>query len=81
MPIAVKDYIWEESDRELFITVPLKAVKAAKVDILSTEAYIKVREVLNCWLSMSTNQFKCKESDQASAKTQKSYFCHFIHGM
>ena len=43
MPIIVKDYTWEETDKQLFISVPLKGVKSNKVDILSSEKYIKVR--------------------------------------
>ncbi|ELU18434.1 hypothetical protein CAPTEDRAFT_222450 [Capitella teleta] len=42
MPIAVKDYTWEETPSMLYITVPLKGVQPQKVDILSTERYIKV---------------------------------------
>ena len=42
MPLAVRDYTWEETENMLFLTVPLKGVKANKVDILSTEDYIKV---------------------------------------
>ena len=42
MPIAVKDYHFEETDKLVFISVPLKGVKPSKVDIFSTEQYIKV---------------------------------------
>ena len=42
MPITVRDYTWEETEDRLFITVPLKGVKANKVDIFSTEEYVKV---------------------------------------
>lgn len=42
MPLAVRDFTWEETEKMLFITVPLKGVKANKVDILSSENYIKV---------------------------------------
>ncbi|KAK7482622.1 hypothetical protein BaRGS_00026121, partial [Batillaria attramentaria] len=42
MPLLVKDYVWEETDQNVFITVPLKGVKANKVDILSSEEYLKV---------------------------------------
>lgn len=42
MPLAVRDYTWEETEKMLFLTVPLKGVKANKVDILSSEDYIKV---------------------------------------
>jgi len=42
MPLAIRDYSWEETDKSVFITVPLKGAKANKVDILSSEEYIKV---------------------------------------
>lgn len=42
MPILVKDFTWEESEETVRITVPLKGVKPNKVDIFSTEEYIKV---------------------------------------
>lgn len=42
MPVAVKDYTWKETETEVDIVLPLKGVKAAKADILSTERYIKV---------------------------------------
>lgn len=44
MPILVKDYTWEESEETVRVTVPLKGVKPTKVDIFSTEEYIKVHE-------------------------------------
>jgi len=42
MPLIVKDYTWEQTEKVLFITVPLKGVKANKVDIFSSEEYLKV---------------------------------------
>lgn len=42
MPIIVKDYTWEQTNKMLFITVPLKGVKPQKVDLFSTEEYLKV---------------------------------------
>jgi dyslexia susceptibility 1 candidate gene 1 protein len=42
MPLLVKDYLWEETDLSVIITVPLKGVKPNKFDIFSTEEYIKV---------------------------------------
>ena len=42
MPLIVKDYKWEESDSMVYITVPLKGVRSNKVDIFSTEEYVKV---------------------------------------
>lgn len=42
MPLIIKDFLWEETEKSVFITVPLKGVKASKVDILSSEEYLKV---------------------------------------
>ena len=42
MPLVVKDFSWEETEKMVFITVPLKGVKAHKVDIFSSEEYLKV---------------------------------------
>nr|XP_006812430.1 PREDICTED: LOW QUALITY PROTEIN: dyslexia susceptibility 1 candidate gene 1 protein homolog [Saccoglossus kowalevskii] len=42
MPLAVKDYTWDETETTVHIVVPLKGVKANKVDIFSTDEYIKV---------------------------------------
>lgn len=42
MPLIVKDFTWEQTEKVLFITVPLKGVKAQKVDIFSSEEYLKV---------------------------------------
>lgn len=42
MPIQVKDYIWEETDETVLITVPLKGVPSNRVDIFSIDDYIKV---------------------------------------
>ena len=42
MPLIVKDFTWEQTDKVVFITVPLKGVKANKVDIFSSEEYLKV---------------------------------------
>ena len=44
MPLVVKDFSWEETEKMVFITVPLKGVKAQKVDIFSSEEYLKVRK-------------------------------------
>ena len=51
MPIAVKDYTWEQSADSVFISVPLKGVFPSKVDIITTENYIKV-----CTLSTNIAQ-------------------------
>ncbi|KAK3733290.1 hypothetical protein QZH41_011121, partial [Actinostola sp. cb2023] len=42
MPILVKDYEWEETEESVRVTVPLKGVQPNKIDIFSTEEYIKV---------------------------------------
>ena len=44
MPIAVKDYTWDETEKMVYITVPLKGVRTNKVDLFSTEEYLKVCE-------------------------------------
>ncbi|KAJ7380235.1 hypothetical protein OS493_010950 [Desmophyllum pertusum] len=41
MPIQVKDYVWEETDETVLITVPLKGVPSNRVDIFSIDDYIK----------------------------------------
>ena len=47
MPVAVKDYTWDQTDCTLFITLPLKGVKPNKVDVFSTERYLKVCQFIN----------------------------------
>ena len=42
MPITIKDYTWDETETTLHVVVPLKGVKANKVDIFSTDEYLKV---------------------------------------
>ncbi|KAH9508623.1 Dynein assembly factor 4, axonemal [Bulinus truncatus] len=42
MPLSVKDYTWEETDSSLWINIPLKGVNAKKVDVFSTNEYLKV---------------------------------------
>ena len=42
MPIGVKDFTWRETEGEVTISLPLKGVKASKVDIFTTDQYIKV---------------------------------------
>ncbi|XP_041366391.1 dynein assembly factor 4, axonemal-like [Gigantopelta aegis] len=42
MPLVVKDFTWDQNDTTVFVTVPLKGVKANKVDIFSSEEYLKV---------------------------------------
>ena len=60
MPILVKDYIWEETEKHIFITVPLKGVMTNKVDILTTEEYIKVSfPILSLKASLATTFIVC----------------------
>ena len=54
MPIIVKDYEWEENNRYVCITVPLKGVKTSKVDITSTDEYLKVGRVYLRTLNVSS---------------------------
>ncbi|XP_018413071.1 PREDICTED: dyslexia susceptibility 1 candidate gene 1 protein isoform X1 [Nanorana parkeri] len=42
MPIIVKDFTWQQTQKELFISVPLKGAKACQSNVLCTEDYIKV---------------------------------------
>jgi hypothetical protein len=50
MPLIVKDFTWEQTNKVVFITVPLKGVKANKVDIFSSEEYLKVCILSHCTL-------------------------------
>ncbi|KAG7231139.1 hypothetical protein INR49_027179, partial [Caranx melampygus] len=42
MPLLVTDYSWTQTDTTVFIHVPLKGARAGKVDIVSTDEYLKV---------------------------------------
>ncbi|KAJ3300077.1 Dynein assembly factor 4, axonemal [Borealophlyctis nickersoniae] len=42
MPIYIKDYSWSETDDEVYVSVPLKGVRASKADVYSNDVYIKV---------------------------------------
>ncbi|XP_035011760.1 dynein assembly factor 4, axonemal [Hippoglossus stenolepis] len=42
MPLLVSDHSWTQTDSTVHIHVPLKGAKAEKVDIVSTDEYIKV---------------------------------------
>ena len=46
MPVIVQDYTWSETTSEVVITVPLKGVKPSKVDIFSSDDYVKVRNYM-----------------------------------
>ena len=52
MPLIIKDYTWSETEKQLFISIPLKGIKANKVDVFSSENYIKV-----CIYGISLIQF------------------------
>ena len=41
MPLPVRDYSWHESVDQVTISIPLKGVKKEKIDILSTDDYVK----------------------------------------
>lgn len=47
MPLLVTDYSWTQTDSTVYISVPLKGAKVGKVDILSTDEYLKVMLVNN----------------------------------
>ncbi|XP_074487600.1 dynein axonemal assembly factor 4 [Sebastes fasciatus] len=42
MPLLVTDYCWIQTDSSVCISVPLKGATAGKVNILSTDEYLKV---------------------------------------
>ena len=42
MPLVITDYIWEETPKTVAISVPLKGVKKDKVNILSSDEFLKV---------------------------------------
>lgn len=43
MPLLVTDYSWTQTDSTVNICVPLKGANVGKVDILSTDNYLKVK--------------------------------------
>lgn len=43
MPLLVTDYSWTQTDSTVYISVPLKGARVGKVDILSTDQYLKVK--------------------------------------
>ncbi|CAH1800547.1 unnamed protein product [Owenia fusiformis] len=65
MPIAIRDHTWEQTDTNVFINVPLKGVKTQKVDIFSTDEYLKVSfppYLFECFL------YAAVDDDSSSAK-------------
>jgi len=49
MPLPVRDYSWHETIDQVMISIPLKGVRRDKVDILSTDDYIKVNFPPHFW--------------------------------
>ncbi|KAG9489385.1 hypothetical protein GDO78_005394 [Eleutherodactylus coqui] len=42
MPVIVKDYVWRQTEEQLYISVPLKGAVAAASGVVCTELYVKV---------------------------------------
>ncbi|CAF3440568.1 unnamed protein product [Rotaria sp. Silwood1] len=42
MPVIVRDINWEETDANLVLHIPMKGAKANKLDVLSSDQYLKV---------------------------------------
>ena len=42
MPIIIKDYTWEQTESNIYITIPLKGTNVKKIDLFSSKRYIKV---------------------------------------
>ena len=60
MPLLVKDYTWRQTKNVVVIRVPLKGVHHSRVDIFSSNIYIKVRfKGLLC--KTSTTSVLCTE--------------------
>lgn len=43
MPLDFSDWSWTQSESTVFINLPLRGAAAGKVDIVSTEQYLKVK--------------------------------------
>lgn len=50
MPLLVKDYTWRQTENVVVIRVPLKGVHHSRVDIFSSDNYIKV-----CFITLLCN--------------------------
>jgi len=50
MPLLVKDYTWRQTENVVVIRVPLKGVHHSRVDIYSSDSYIKV-----CFIGLLCN--------------------------
>lgn len=48
MPVIIRDINWEETDANLVLHIPMKGAKATKLDVLSSNQYLKVRCKENC---------------------------------
>ena len=42
MPVIIRDINWEETDANLVLHIPMKGAKANKLDVLSSNQYLKV---------------------------------------
>ena len=42
MPVIIRDINWEETDANLILHIPMKGAKANKLDVLSSDQYLKV---------------------------------------
>ncbi|XP_056138525.1 dynein assembly factor 4, axonemal isoform X2 [Lampris incognitus] len=42
MPLSVRDYSWTQTESCVYVQVPLKGAKPEKVDVLSTDEYMKI---------------------------------------
>ncbi|CAF4231465.1 unnamed protein product [Adineta steineri] len=42
MPVIIRDINWEETDTNLVLHIPMKGAKATKLDVLSSDQYLKV---------------------------------------
>lgn len=50
MPLLVKDYTWRQTEKVVVIRVPLKGVHHSRVDIFSSDSYIKA-----CFIGLLCN--------------------------
>jgi len=57
MPLLVKDYTWRQTETVVVIRVPLKGVPYSRVDIFSSNNYIKV-----CFIGLLCNTCKITTS-------------------
>jgi hypothetical protein len=47
MPVIIRDINWEETDTNLVLHIPMKGAKANKLDVLSSDQYLKVRRYMS----------------------------------